>query len=124
MSKFNTVFVYGTLCQGFSNHCYLATSKFLGKGRTKDKFALYVNGIPFVVMREPISQIHGEMYEVDDTTLQTLDSLEGHPSWYKRKEVEIILDDGSHSTVIAWLYFNKDNSGKLVSSGIYSSRLF
>jgi gamma-glutamylaminecyclotransferase len=54
MCEENLVFVYGTLQQGFSNHRYLAGSKFLGRARTEKKYALYSAGLPFVIMTEPV----------------------------------------------------------------------
>lgn len=47
------VFVYGSLRKGFWNHePYLKNSKFIGKGKTKEKYAMYVNIIPYVVENE------------------------------------------------------------------------
>ena len=126
MCEENLVFVYGTLQQGFSNHRYLAGSKFLGTGLTKEKFALYSDGLPFLIMAESISEIHGELYQVDDLTLQILDDLEGHPDWYRRGMVEICLDDYSSQSVLdAWVYFSLNSGGgKLIPSGIFSSNRF
>lgn len=82
---------------------------------------MYVSGIPFVIVSEPVSQISGELYEVDDQTLYKLDQLEGHPNWYQREQVEICLDNyfSQSSAVTAWIYFNEDNSGTLVPSGFF-----
>ena len=124
MPEKNLLFIYGTLKQGFSNHRYLAGSKFLGTARTQEKYAMYSDGLPFVIMTEPVSQIQGELYQVDDITLDLLDDIEGHPNWYRREQVEICLDDGNYSITKAWVYFNKDNTGTLVPSGIFSSNSF
>jgi gamma-glutamylaminecyclotransferase len=124
MPEKNLVFVYGTLKQGFSNNRYLSGSKCLGAGRTREKYGMYSSGIPFVVMTEPISEIYGELYQVDDFTLETLDDLEGHPDWYRREQVEICLDDGNHSIVKGWVYFNENPGGTLVPSGVFSLNRF
>jgi gamma-glutamylaminecyclotransferase len=124
MPENNLVFVYGTLKQGFSNDRYLSGSKFLGTGWTVNKYAMYSDGLPFVIMTEPVSQIQGELYQVDDITLDLLDDIEGHPNWYRREQVEICLDDGNYSITKAWVYFNKNNTGTLVPSGIFSSNSF
>ena len=55
----------------------------IGDGVTKNKYALYEAGIPYLVENEQVSKIKGEVYFVDETTFEILDSLEGHPSWYK-----------------------------------------
>lgn len=124
--KLHKIFVYGTLKRGHGNHRYLAGSKFLGAGKTRNKYAMYVSGIPFVIVTEPVSQISGELYEVDDQTLCKLDQLEGHPNWYQREQVEICLDNnfGKSSAVTAWLYFNEDKSGTLIPSGCFTLQPF
>jgi gamma-glutamylcyclotransferase (GGCT)/AIG2-like uncharacterized protein YtfP len=112
------VFVYGSLRKGFWNHePYLKDSKFIGMGITKEKYAMYANIIPYVVENEKISHIVGEVYEVDEKTLERIDCLEGHPDCYKRKKVKIILDSGEE--IEAWIYFYPEPYGVLVESGDY-----
>ena len=93
--------MYGTLRKGFSNHRLLRNSKFVGKGRTKEKYKMTADSIPFVSEKEKISHIVGEVYEVDKETLRKLDRLEDHPDWCKREKVKIILEGGEE--VEAWL---------------------
>lgn len=108
------VAVYGTLRKGFNNHGLLASARFLGAGDTIGRYAMACDGIPYVSSeeREDGHNLHVEVYAVDDATLERLDSLEGHPDWYHRKEVPIKLDNGvvAHS----YLYFNDtvDYEGK------------
>ncbi|HJL14439.1 MAG TPA: gamma-glutamylcyclotransferase family protein, partial [Sandaracinaceae bacterium LLY-WYZ-13_1] len=45
------------------------------------------------------TRVVGEVYEVDGATLERLDRLEGHPGFYRRRQVE--LDDGR--SAIAYL---------------------
>ena len=84
MNNMHTVFVYGTLQQGCSNHILLAGSTCLGPAVTEDAFVLRTlvderghRGIPFVGRDLPIGPVHGEVYLVDDRTLAELDRLEG-----------------------------------------------
>ncbi len=112
----NLIFVYGTLRKGFGNHRLLENAEFLGTGRTKEKYKMTANGIPFVSKNEPVSYIIGEVYKIDDKTLKRLDELEGHPDWYKREKVKIILETGKE--VEAWIYFNEVSEGRyLIKSG-------
>jgi gamma-glutamylaminecyclotransferase len=115
------VFVYGTLKKGFSNHRLLASSELLGRARTVKKYAMYSTGLPIVVKEEAASTIFGELYRVDEVTLVYLDSLEGHPDWYRREEVEVLVDDkgGGQHLEKAWIYFSLDKRGTLVPSGEY-----
>ena len=113
------LFVYGTLRQNYHNHTYLNTANFLGEAKTQDKFVMHFNGsIPFVSESQSISQIMGEVYEVDESTLARVDQLEGcYPishnpiqfdseSWYIRKQVAVKII-GTDNVISVWLYFNK-----------------
>jgi len=123
MTEKSLVFVYGTLKRDFGNHHLLNGSKFIGKALTKEKYALYVSGIPFVIENEPVSQIAGEVYKVDEKTLVRLDRLEGHPGWYCRKIVDVSVDgrdgDAAERKMKAWIYFFPIREGMLVESGIF-----
>lgn len=102
----NVVAVYGTLKRGYGNHrAYLEDSKFMGKGKTKDKYPLLIDGLPYLVNRRGKGHnVEVELYKVDDDTLRRLDALEGHPNWYERKQIPIRLSGGVEVT--AWIYFN------------------
>lgn len=119
----NKIFVYGTLKRGFDNHHFLMGSRFIGTGRTVEKYAMFVeNGIPFVVQDQSVSPIFGELFSVDNSVLDNLDRLEGHPNWYQRREASICLDGGTSPTVKAWMYFIPHHSGKLITSGEFTER--
>jgi gamma-glutamylaminecyclotransferase len=109
------VFVYGTLLRGFANHSYLQNASFLGPAMTVDRYALYADIIPFVIRHEAVSRIIGEVYEIDESTLEDLDRLEQHPSWYQRDQVMVELSGGER--LQSWLYFYPRPAGRLVESG-------
>lgn len=109
------VFVYGTLLRGFANHSYLQNANFLGPAMTVDRYALYADIIPFVVRQEAVSCITGEVYEIDESTLEDLDRLEQHPSWYRRDQVMVELSGGER--LQSWLYFYPQPTGQLVETG-------
>jgi len=116
--KKHNVFVYGTLRAGYNNHFYLETSKWIDYAQTSDKYSLFESGIPFVYKGFSLTTITGEMYEVSDDVLHWLDMLEGHPSHYKREEVDVKLTF-TGKTEKAWLYFYPEAVGNLVESGDY-----
>ena len=120
LAQINALFVYGTLRQGFCNHFLLKGATFCGVVRTRGKYALYAEGIPYVSKAEAVSEIVGEVFQVDEETLERVDRLEGHPHWYRREETEVILADGSN--VWAWMYFNESPRGRLIESGDYADR--
>jgi gamma-glutamylcyclotransferase (GGCT)/AIG2-like uncharacterized protein YtfP len=130
-----TIFVYGTLRKNYRNHAFLSTANFVGEAKTQNKYVMHCGGIiPFVSESQAISQIVGEVYEVDHQTLADLDQLEGcipslnNPaefdsnSWYTRKQVEIELTD-RNEVMLVWMYFNeKANHHPIISTGDYNDR--
>jgi len=102
------LFVYGTLRKGYWNHySYLASSLFVGEALTVKEFTLYVSGIPYMV--EPKgdladrAQIKGEVYFITKDELEEIDSLEGHPTSYKREPIMVTVDN-KEIEVLAYLY--------------------
>jgi len=103
--------VYGTLRKGFGNYeNYIkpainsGKAKFIGKGKTEKKYTMHCAGIPFVIENEQTVNIVVEVYEINDyKVIDDIDKLEGHPDWYERREVPIILDNGKK--IKAWMYF-------------------
>jgi len=112
-----SIFVYGTLRREFGNHRFLKDAEFLGTARTKEKYTMKVSGIPYV-SKEPTSHIIGEVYKVNEIELMNIDNLEGHPDWYKRELVQVVLYTGEE--LEAWMYFNETGEGEIVKSGDFS----
>lgn len=112
--------VYGTLKRGFGNHRLIEHCELVGKGKTAKKYAMYRAGIPYVSQKKQISKIKVEVYDVPDKDVPRVDALEGHPVWYRREEITIVLDN--QEEVRAELYFcenfNKDRT-ELVADGNY-----
>jgi gamma-glutamylcyclotransferase (GGCT)/AIG2-like uncharacterized protein YtfP len=95
------VFVYGTLRSGgegamsirFSHSKFIADAKVNG--------SLYdLGAYPGLLLNESGSSVIGEVYEVDDETLNELDDFEASSN-YLRKQVEIPLGTDSRS---CWVY--------------------
>lgn len=114
------IFVYGTLRKGGSNNYLLSSSIFIGKAKSRQKYALYVDGIPYVIKEEQVSNIIGEVYKVNKKTLERIDQLEGYPCWYNREKIPVILDNGEE--ILAWIYFNPRKTGKCILTGDYLNR--
>ena len=121
-SKGIRVFVYGTLKEGHGNHAaYLegnAGAKLLGRCYISGAVGIADLGFfPCVVKTHDgiDRKVVGEVYNVDSTTLDALDCLEGHPDWYKREKV-------STPWKSAWCYFMPEREGTsdLIEPGIWS----
>lgn len=89
------VFVYGTLKRGYGNHGVLGRSLYIDEAITNSReFTMYDGGFPYVSDNFPndaeAGAILGELYEVEsDAVLANLDRLEGVPSLYVRREVDV-----------------------------------
>jgi len=79
-----TIFVYGSLKRGESNHRLLARARFLRRAHTAPFFELYDLGAFPAMVAGGFTSIAGELYEVNEETLAALDRLEGHPTLYRR----------------------------------------
>jgi gamma-glutamylcyclotransferase (GGCT)/AIG2-like uncharacterized protein YtfP len=131
----NLLFVYGTLRKDYGNHGFLKNAHFVGEAKTQDKFVMHCRGyIPFVSESQAISQIVGEVYELDDSILASIDHLEGcfpkgdgsgefeASSWYIRKQVPVeFVGYEGHTRV--WMYFNEqETQHPIICSGDYADR--
>ena len=104
------IFVYGTLKKGYHNHrllegCELISDNFIVSG-----FKLFESGIPFMKRSNNSDMVLGEVYSVDDKTLSRLDSLEGHPNWYRREIVHTPFKDLSDDlqVIVEGYVYQKD----------------
>jgi gamma-glutamylcyclotransferase (GGCT)/AIG2-like uncharacterized protein YtfP len=109
MNKDKTlVAVYGSLKAGFGNHRLLSESELAFKGMTTPEFRMLdLGSYPGIVEGE--FQVDVEVYEVDEETFSRLDRLEGYPSFYDRKKVEVTDYDDLDKKQEAWIYFLKSN---------------
>jgi gamma-glutamylcyclotransferase (GGCT)/AIG2-like uncharacterized protein YtfP len=115
-STLHYLFVYGTLKSGFHwNTKYLHPrlgAKYLSKARTVDSFALVLgdSGVPYLLgdihssseNRNPLHQIVGELWEVDEGCLKGLDEYEGISKEYYSRiliPVDILPDESSSSSL-------------------------
>jgi gamma-glutamylcyclotransferase (GGCT)/AIG2-like uncharacterized protein YtfP len=81
-----TVFVYGTLRKGGSNHHRMAGALKLGAGTVRGRL-FHVDWYPGIILDHAGNEIHGEVYVVDAETLAALDEFEGDA--YARVRVEV-----------------------------------
>eukprot|EP00747_Dinoflagellata_sp_TGD_P131647 gnl/TRDRNA2_/TRDRNA2_174992_c0_seq1.p1 gnl/TRDRNA2_/TRDRNA2_174992_c0~~gnl/TRDRNA2_/TRDRNA2_174992_c0_seq1.p1 ORF type:complete len:180 (-),score=25.37 gnl/TRDRNA2_/TRDRNA2_174992_c0_seq1:102-641(-) len=117
-----TIFVYGTLKRGFTNYKrYLGVAeaagkaKFLGCAETSESFLLASRATRGPVLMEPqiteaeCHRVKGEVYSVDDSTLQAMDLLEGVDKGnYYRRLVSVCMSGsaGPAEEVEAFAYFH------------------
>lgn len=109
------VFVYGTLMRERSNHSnYLAKSKYLGVGVLKG-YGLYDLGPYPAVKPQQDSYVIGELYDIDQTTKERLDYLEGEGSLYIATLVQVRQDDRFIDDVLVYVYNHQVDKSDYVS---------
>ncbi len=79
------VFVYGTLKEGFRLHGALKGSGMVGRSRIRG-YMLYLgeDSYPAVILASKGPWVHGEVYTVNQETIEHLDRIEGVPRLYNR----------------------------------------
>lgn len=103
------VFVYGTLKKGYGNHRLLKDAAFAGRAVTNDRYAMLDAGFP-VLMKAGGERrnVVGELYKVDQATLERLDRLESKGRMYDRVAIQVkkipAADNEIPYTYTAWAY--------------------
>lgn len=101
------VFVFGTLKEGFPNFATNKGARVPGTFRTKERYPFYLIGerhSPWLVNRPGEGeQILGQVFEVDASTLDAMDTLEriAQPDGYRRIVVEVVADEGGAVTPLS-----------------------
>lgn len=106
----HSVFIYGTLKRGFPNHqAGLSSASFVGRFRTLKAFPLVVGGrwySPYL-LDEPGAgrRVFGEVFEVSDEGLATLDRMEGTHLSIGYRRIRIFVEEADAGTAVeAWTY--------------------
>ena len=95
------LFVYGTLQSNYGNNVLLRGGNFLGAGLTIKPYVLVNCGFPMAIPFSKDEEVYrklpvkGEVWEVGSEQLRQCDLLEGHPNWYVRTPVQVLMDNGS-----------------------------
>jgi len=69
-------------------------------------------GAPATVLEIPGEHVWGVLWELDLDHLPTLDKQEGVPRVYKRKEVQVELEDGTNTTAYTYYLVKPDEQDK------------
>ena len=104
------VFVYGSLKRGFHNNPVLDGARFIRADKVRGYLLHDLGSYPAAVPCIGDSEIHGELYEVDN--LARLDSLEGYPSFYDRQRKLV-------GGCFAWVYYLSESSAPVVADGVW-----
>lgn len=96
-----SVFVYGTLRSGGSNHFRMAGAKFARTALVRGR--LYgIDWFPGLILDATGDEVIGEVYEVEAASLDSLDAFEGPQ--YRRVMAELCKNGDDPSAQSAWLW--------------------
>lgn len=99
------VMCYGSLKKGFHNHNIVENCRYIDSTITEDLYDMFSCGeFPAAIDTLHNYYVYGEIYEVDDMTLDILDYLESNGSLYQRKLVNVV----GHNFQV-WMYFLIDS---------------
>lgn len=117
--KKNYVFVYGTLMKGQRNHeRFLRDEDFVADGRIEGFRNYDLGSYSGIVYGN--GQVAGELYFVDDETLDSLDVLEGEGDLYLRKCTEVFTNGRERVEAFVYVY-NRSYEGCREILGRYGS---
>ena len=110
MTGLENVFVYGTLKQGHANNGLMRNSELIEQeAYVKDMSLINARAYPFAIDKKN-SFLLGELYRVTKERMKLLDSLEGYPTMYNRKKVEVYEVRTGYRIGTAWIYFIDDKN--------------
>jgi gamma-glutamylcyclotransferase (GGCT)/AIG2-like uncharacterized protein YtfP len=107
----HSVFVYGTLRKGGSNHFRMDGADFAGSGKVAGGIYL-IDSNPELVFpalkTDTPGHVVGEVYRVSEIQLKALDAFEGisghdeEACEYRRVMVEVEMESGGHQNAWVW----------------------
>jgi gamma-glutamylcyclotransferase (GGCT)/AIG2-like uncharacterized protein YtfP len=101
------IFVYGTLKRGEWNNRLLNGAEFVVTALTNEAYVMRNVGYPLILTKdwpEQQGRVVGEVFAVNDETLELLDRLEGHPRNYKRTPIVVTDRNGAALDVEAYVW--------------------
>jgi gamma-glutamylaminecyclotransferase len=119
-----SVFLFGTLKQGFPNSSTNKGSRVAGEFITKNRYPLYLVGerySPWLVLSEGEGlQVRGQVFTVDEATLGDMDRLERihKTDGYRRVQVQV-FSESTHEEMQVFMYVKPPQQleGMLVQLG-------
>ena len=117
--KRNYVFTYGTLLKGERNHHLISDADFVCTGCIRGFKMFNLGAYPGIEYGD--GRVLGELYLVDDLTLEKLDILEEEGSLYIRTTSRVYTDDNEYEAYV-YVYNHEVENPNYLGDRIYSWR--
>ena len=116
------VAVYGTLLAGERNARWADGA--LSRVPCVIRGELYDTGwgFPAFVPNGNGREVKAEVLMVDAKVLKSMDGLEGYPRFYRRDEVEAVLEDGSTVKAMVYVMNRLPEQAAVIASGDWRNR--
>ena len=116
------VAVYGTLLAGERNEGYADGA--ISRVPCTIRGTLYDTGwgFPAFVPDGNGREVKAEVLTVDAKVLKSMDGLEGYPRFYRRDEVEAVLEDGSAVKAMVYVMNRLPERAAVIVSGDWRNR--
>ena len=116
------VAVYGTLLAGERNEGYADGA--ISRVPCTIRGTLYDTGwnYPAFVPGEDGQEVKAEVLTVDAKVLKSMDGLEGYPRFYRRDEVEAVLEDGTSVRAMVYVMNRLPPGVAVIASGDWRNR--
>ena len=112
--KGETVFVYGTLRRGGSNHFRMQNARFFAPGSVRGR--LYsIDWYPGLVLDDAADEVIGEIYQVSPASLESLDHFEGNE--YRRVRVMVAHPNATPLSAWVWEWLGPCDENQRIKSG-------
>lgn len=125
--RITKVFVYGTLKRGMSNAQFIPNYTIKKSQKATTTGTLYYvrsGAFPCLKLRGN-NTIHGELYTIEKRwwkqTLRDMDMLEGYPTLYDRKIIEVETENGK-DRCWTYVYNGEDGLGEEIITGTFTGR--
>lgn len=114
-----TLFIYGTLKRGASNHAVLADQTYLGDARTEPGYRLFlVADYPGLIRDATDTRgVQGELWSVTPEALERLDAFEGIPEKLYRRDRIKLLPPSDNIDAQTYVYLRNTRGRRPIISG-------
>jgi gamma-glutamylcyclotransferase (GGCT)/AIG2-like uncharacterized protein YtfP len=101
------IFVYGSLKRGYALHHLLTDQHYVGTAVTKPLYRLFdLGSYPGMIEWPEGLSVHGEIYKVNHSCLQTLDDAEGTAEGLYARRPVLLHSPFEAETVFAWFWLH------------------